>query len=242
MTLNRTSFFALVVTLLLTTAAVMADTLVWRGPTHTMTIGLTEEDISHVEFPEAIANITVENQDYVDILVVEGYQNRAFRMRSLLPKMATRVFFTGSSGNTYIVVLTTDVPYKAFLEIVSGEQIDNLARKVAKEFGPHDFIRAMASETDIPGVVRETYVVPNWFQGAGLEFDLAEVWQSAQLTGVIVHARNQFPAPNEVNIPSITIPQTDEWGTLRFGSMENMRLNARGREGDTGIMYLIFAR
>jgi len=228
--------------LLVTTTAALADTLVWRGPTHTMTIGLTENDISHIEFPEPVGNITVENQDYVDILVVEGYQNRAFRMRSLLPKMATRVFFTGQSGNTYIVVLTTDVPYKAFLEIVSGEQIDNIARKAAKKFGPHDFIRAMASDVDVPGVVRETYVIPNWFTGAGLEFDLAEVWQSATLTGVIVHARNQFPAPNEVNIPSITIPQTDEWGTLRFGSMENMRLNSKGREGDTGIMYLVFAR
>lgn len=236
------STLLLIVTFMMSVPAINADTLVWRGPTHTMTIGLTEEDISHIEFPEAIANITVENQDYVDILVVEGYNNRAFRMRSMLPKMATRVFFTGASGNTYIVVLTTDVPYKAFLEIVSGEQIDNLARKAAKKFGPHDFIRAMASDTDIPGVVRETFVVPNWFQGAGLEFDLAEVWQSAQLTGVIVHARNIFPAPNEVNIPSITIPQTDEWGTLRFGSMENMRLNARGREGDAGVMYLVFAR
>src|SRR4051812_17162650 len=88
-------FLAVAIAIALPMVAVQpahADTLTWRGPTQTLTIGLTQDDISHVEFPEPITNVTVENQDYVDVLVVEGYQNRAFRMRSLLPKMATRMF------------------------------------------------------------------------------------------------------------------------------------------------------
>ena len=219
-----------------------AETLVWRGPTHTMTIGLTEDDISHVEFPEPIINVTVENQDYVDILVVEGYQNRAFRMRALLPKMATRMFLTGESGTTYIVVVTTDVPYRAFLQIVDGKKIDDVARKAAESFDATDLVRAMSLDQDIPGVLRETYVIPNWFDGAGLTFDLAEVWQSALMTGLVVHVKNDYDVPNEVNLPAVTVPLTDEWGELRFAAMENMRLAARGRPNDRGILYLVFNR
>jgi hypothetical protein len=219
-----------------------AETIVWRGPTHTLTIGLSEEDIAHVEMPEPIVNVTVENQDYVDILVVEGYQNRAFRMRALLPKMATRMFLTGESGQTYIVIATTDVPYRAFLQVVDGKKVDDIARKVTREFKDTDLVRAMALDREIPGVLRETYVIPNWFQGAGLVFDLAEVWQSALMTGLVVHVRNDFTVPNEVNLPAVTIPRTDEWGELRYAAMENMRLAPRGKPNDKGILYLVFNR
>ncbi len=233
--------FALVLTLFAQENA-QAETLVWRGPTHTLTIGLSEEDISHVEFPEKITNITVENPDYVDILVVEGYGNRAFRMRSMLSKMATRMFLTGASGKTYIVVATTDVPYHSFIQVADGTVIEDAARAAAKNFGPKDLIRAMAQEEEIPGVLRETYVIPGWFRGAGLDFELAEVWQSPQLTGLVVHVQNLYNTPNEVNLPAITIPQTDEWGVLRHAAMENMRLQAKGKKNDSGIMYLIFNR
>lgn len=232
---------ALLLSLLLPLAAV-ADTMVWRGPTQSLTIGLTQDDISHVEMPEPITNVTLENQDYVDVLVVEGYNNRAFRMRSLLPKMATRMFLTGASGNTYILILTTDVPYRAFLQVVNGLEIDNVARKVSGKFGPHDLVRGMASNADMPGVQRETYVVPNWFKGGGLTFDLSEVWQSPKLTGLVVNVRNDTPAANEVNLPAITLPRTDEWGTLRYGAMENLRLAPSGRNGDKGTLFLVFMR
>lgn len=228
-------------TLLVATPA-RADTLVWRGPTQTLTLGLSQDDISHVEFPEAITNVTIENQDYVDVLVVEGYNNRAFRMRSLLPKMATRMFLTGASGNTYIVVATTDVPYRAFVQIANGLELDNVKKAIAAKFGPHDLIRAMQGNADVPGVNRETYVIPNWFRGAGVTFDLAEVWQSAQLTGLVVHAHNNTPAANEVNLPAITIPKTDEWGTLAQAAMENLRLAPEGRPGDQGTLFLVFKR
>lgn len=233
---------ALSLALVVSATAAWADSLVWRGPTQTLTIGLTQDDISHVEFPEPITNVTIENQEYVDILVVEGYNNRAFRMRSLMPKMATRAFLTGQSGNTYVVVLTTDVPYRAFLQVVNGLELDDIKRKVAKKFGPHDLIRAMTADTDIPGVVRETYVIPNWFKGGGLTFDLAEVWQSATLTGLVVHVRNDTPAAAEVNLPAITLPKTDEWGTLRFAAMENLRLAPMGSPNDKGVMFLVFMR
>jgi hypothetical protein len=219
-----------------------ADSMVWRGPTKPLTIGLSQDDISHVEFPEPITNVTLENPDYVDALVVEGYNNRAFRMRSLLPKMATRMFLTGASGNTYIVVLTTDVPYRAYLQIVNGLEIDNVKRKIAKNFGPMDMIRAMAQDSDVPGVSRETYVIPNWFRGSNMSFDLAEVWQTPQLTGLVVHVRNEAPQPNEVNLPAITIPKTSEWGTLRQASMENLRLAPAGQPNDKGVMFLVFVR
>ena len=219
-----------------------ADTLVWKGPTHTLSLGLSEDDISHIEFPEPIINVTVEDQDFVDILVVEGYQNRAFRMRSTLPKMATRMFLTGESGTTYIAVLTTDVPYRAFLQIVDGEKVASAARKAGEKFTETDFIRNMALDQDIPGVLRETYVIPNWFQGAGLTFELSEVWQSSVMTGLVVHVRNQADTPNEVNVPAVTIPLTDEWGELRHAAMENMRLSPRGQPNDQGILYLVFQR
>lgn len=222
--------------------AAEAETLVWRGATHTMTIGLSEDDISHIEFPEAIINVTVENQSYVDILVVQGYADRAFRMRALLPKMATRTFFTGESGKTYIVVLTTDVPYQTYLQIVDGTQVDAVARQIAKKFDEKALVRAMAMEEDIPGILRETYVVPNWFKGAGLSFDLSEVWQSATLTGLIVHVRNEYTAPNEVSLPALTIPKTSEWGELRWASMENLRLAPKGKPNDRGLLFLVFKR
>lgn len=222
--------------------AAFADTMVWRGPTQSLTIGLSQDDIAHIEMPEAITNVTLENQDYVDVLVVEGYNNRAFRMRSLLPKMATRMFLTGASGNTYIVVLTTDVSYRAFVQVVNGLEVDNVARKVSKKFGPTDMVRGMATNTDMPGVQRETYVIPNWFKGGGLTFDLSEVWQSPKLTGIVVNVRNDTPAANEVNLPAITLPRTDEWGTLRYASMENLRLAPSGRANDRGVMFLIFVR
>ncbi|MFZ2620102.1 MAG: hypothetical protein WAX89_04440 [Alphaproteobacteria bacterium] len=237
----KTFVYALLAAVVLTVTA-QAETLVWRGPTNTLTIGLAEKDISHIEFPEPIINVTVEDQDYVDILVVEGYQNRAFRMRSLLPKMATRMFLTGESGTTYIAVATTDVPYKAFLQIVDGKKIDDVQRKIASKFGEKELIRAMAQDKDIPGVLRETYMIPSWFQGAGLVFDLSEVWQSAKMTGLVVHVRNEYDVPNEVNLPAVTLPVTDEWGELRFAAMENMRLNPRGKPNDRGILYLIFKR
>lgn len=222
--------------------AAMADTMVWRGPTHTMTIGLTETDISHIEFPEEITNITVENSDYVDILVVEGYGNRAFRVRSMLPKMATRMFLTGASGTTYIVVATTDVPYRAFLEIVDGRRIEEERIQISKQFGITDMVRAMAEDKELPGVMRETYVIPNWFKGAGLNFELSEVWQSPKFTGLVVHVQNQYNMANEVNLPAINIPKTSEWGVLRKAAMENMRLSAKGKPNDRGIMFLVFER
>jgi hypothetical protein len=220
----------------------LADTLVWSGPTQTLTVGLTQDDISHVEFPEPITNVTIENQEYVDVLVVEGYQNRAFRMRSLLPKMATRMFLTGQSGNTYIVVATTDVPYRSYLQIVNGLELDDIKRKVASKFDAPDLIRAMATETDIPGANRETYVIPNWFRGGGLTFDLSEIWQTSKFTGLVVNVRNDSPAPQEVNLPAITLPKTDEWGVLRYASMENLRMAPAGQPNDKGVLFLVFVR
>ncbi|MDE0724769.1 MAG: hypothetical protein OSB62_08760 [Alphaproteobacteria bacterium] len=219
-----------------------ADVIKWYGPTQTMTLGLSDVDISHVEFPEEITNITIENSDYVDVLVVEGYANRAFRMRSLLPKMATRAFLTGGSGNTYIVILTTDVPYRSFVRIEDGNRLNEISRKVSKKFNTTDLLRAMSEDSELPGVTRETHVIPNWFKGAGLSFELSEVWQTATLTGLVVHVKNDYPVPNEVNLPAISLPKTSEWGTLRKAAMENMRLSAKGKANDTGILYLMFAR
>lgn len=219
-----------------------ADVVTWNGPTHTITLGLSEEDISHIEFPEEIINITLENSDYVDILVVKGYANRGFRMRSLLPKMATRAFFTGQSGKTYIAVLTTDVPYRSFIQIVDGQDVEELQRKIAKKFDMNDLVKAMALDEDLPGVLRETHVVPGWFKGNGLTFDMSEVWQTAKLTGLVVHVQNEYPVANEVNLPAVTIPKTSEWGTLRKASMDNLRLAPRGKPNDKGVMYLVFSR
>lgn len=219
-----------------------ADTLVWKGPTHTITLGVNEDDIAHIEFPEEIVNITVENSDYVDILVVQGYGNKAFRMRSLLPKMATRMFLTGASGNTYIAVATTDVPYRAFVEVVDGREIENKRLEIAKRFGISDFIRAMAQDEEMPGVMRETYVVPSWFKGSGLNFELSEVWQSPKYTGLVVHVQNEYSTVNEVNLPAISLPKTSEWGVLRKAAMENMRLSPKGKPNDKGVMFLVFER
>lgn len=219
-----------------------ADTLIWRGPTKPLTLGLSQDDIAHVEFPEPITNVTLENPDYVDALVVEGYNNRAFRMRSLLPKMATRMFLTGASGNTYIVILTTDIPYRSYVQIANGLEVDDLARKASSGFTPMDLVRAMALDADVPGITRETYVVPNWFRGSNMSFDLAEVWQNPKLTGLVVHVRNEAATPQEVNLPAITIPKTSEWGQLRHASMENLRLNPAGSPNDKGVLFLVFAR
>lgn len=223
-------------------APVWADTIPWRGPEHTLTIGLSDIDVAHLEMPESVANISVEDPDYVDILVVKGSGNRAFRMRSMLPKMATRVFMTGVSGKTYIVILTTDIPYRAFMQVVDSTAIEDIARRAAEKFDMNDMIRAMVLDQDIPGVVRETHVIPDWFKGPGVTFELTEIWQSSLLTGLVVHAQNIYPAENEVNLPAITIPKTSEWGVLRKASMENMRLAPRGQPNDEGLLYLIFSR
>lgn len=219
-----------------------AETVQWRGPTHTLTIGLSEEDISHIEFPEKITNITVENPEYVDILVVEGYAGRAFRMRALQPKMATRIFFTGASGKTYIVVVTTDVPYRAFVQIVDGTRLNEIGKAVSSKFDATDLVRAMAMDKEVPGVLRETHVIPKWFKGSGLTFELSEVWQTPLFTGLVVHVQNEQSSANEVNLPAITIPRTDEWGVLRLASMENMRLTPKGSPGERGVMFLVFKR
>ena len=219
-----------------------AEVIPWRGPTHTITIGLSEEDISQVEFPEPINSVTIENPDYVDILVVADRNNKAFRMRSMLPKMATRAFLTGKSGQTYVVVLTTDVPYNTFVEVVDSSQADDLAQAVSREFGPQDLIRAMASDRDLPGVTRETHLIPEWFRGDGLVFELSEIWQSPKFTGLLVHVENNRNVENEVNIPALTIPRTNEWGVLRHAAMENMRLAPNGKPNDEGIMFLVFKR
>lgn len=235
------SLFAVVATFTLAQSA-FAEVIPWKGPNHTITIGLSEEDISQVEFPEEITNITLENPDYVDIYVVADRGNKAFRMRSLLPKMATRMFMTGASQNTYIVVLTTDVPYSSFVQVVDASKVDDVKAKLGKKFGAQDLIRAMAQDKDLPGVLRETHLIPDWFRGNGLTFELSEVWQTPLFTGLVVHVTNERNEPNEVNLPAITIPRTDEWGTLRHAAMENMRLAPKGLPNDRGVMYLIFKR
>ena len=245
----RLNIFSLFLAAVLTAASALtfaqpaeAEVIPWRGPTHTITIGLNEEDISHVEFPEPITSVTIENPDYVDVLVVADRNNRAFRMRSLLPKMATRMFMTGQSEQTYVAVLTTDVPYSTYVEVVDGSQADEVAAAVGRQFGPRDLIRAMATERELPGVLRETHLIPEWFRGGGLVFELSEIWQTPLLTGLLVHVENTRGQPNEVNIPALTIPRTNEWGVLRHASMENMRLAARGKPNDKGMLFLIFQR
>jgi hypothetical protein len=240
--LSRLVFLTLVVLGYGVIPLAQAENVVWQGPTKPITVGLSPDDIAHIEMPESITNIQVENSDYVEILIVEGYQNRAFRMKSTLPKMATRAFLTGASGNTYVMILTTDVPYRAYLTVSNGLEQEETKRKIAKQFGPHDLIRSMTQDENIPGVNRETYVIPNWFRGSGMSFDLAEVWQSPTLTGLVVHVRNDFAEPNEVNLPAITIPRTTEWGTLRFAAMENLRLAPQGEPNDKGVLFLVFIR
>ena len=226
----------------LAVAPARADVISWQGPSHVLTIGVSEDDITQVEFPEEIVSITVENPDYLSTLVVEGYHNKAFRMRSMLPKMATRVFMTSASQRTYILVVTTDVPYRALVQIADGTKVNAVAEEMGKKFNMNDMIRAMAQDKDLPGILRETHIIPNWFEGGGLSFELTEVWQTPLLTGLVVHVKNTYDRANEVNIPAITIPKTTEWGVLRKAAMENMRLAPMGRPNDRGVMYLVFAR
>ncbi|MFO0500236.1 MAG: hypothetical protein ACK5YK_00960, partial [Pseudomonadota bacterium] len=129
-----------------------------------------------------------------------------------------------------------------YLQVVNGLEIDEIQRKASANFGPVDLVRAMALDADVPGINRETYVVPNWFRGSNMSFDLAEVWQNPKLTGLVVHVRNEAPIPQEVNLPAVTIPKTSEWGQLRHASMENLRLNAAGQPNDKGILFLVFVR
>lgn len=224
------------------TPPLMADTLVWRSPTKPLTIGLSTSDYTQVMFPEPIKAVTLENPSYIDGKPLDGYNGQAIMFQSLLPKMATRGFFVGQSGNTYILILTTDVPYRTYIEIVDGVALKQMKESIASQMAPHDLVRAMAMDTDVAGITRETYVIPNWFRGSGMTFDLSEVWQSPTMTGLVVHVRNENPTPNEVNLPAIVIPQTSEWGNLRFASMENLRLAPAGQPNDKGVLFLIFLR
>ncbi len=235
------NFIAVVIVLAISVPA-FADTLTWKGPRHQLGIGLSQTDVAHIEFPEDIINITVEDEQYVDILRVQGYGQRAFRMKSMEPRMATRAFFTGVSQKTYIVILTTDLPYRSFTQIVDSSSVEKVKEKIAKKFTEKDFLRSMALDEEMPGVLRETHVIPNWFEGAGVSFELAEVWQSTKMTGLVVHAHNLRDRETEVNIPAITIPRTDEWGKLTHAAMENMRLRPKGIAGDTGVLFLVFKR
>jgi hypothetical protein len=240
--MRRLTLLTLALALLSHVAAVRADTLVWRSPTKPLTIGLSTGDYTQVMFPEPIKAVTLENPSYIDGKPLDGYNGQAIMFQSLLPKMATRGFFVGQSGNTYILVLTTDVPYRTYIEIVDGVAMKQLKETVASKMGPHDLIRAMAQDIDVPGITRETYVVPNWFRGSGMTFDLSEIWQSPTMTGLVVHVRNENSVPNEVNLPAIVIPKTTEWGNLRFASMENLRLAPAGQPNDKGVLLLIFLR
>lgn len=232
----------LIAVMLAATVTVWADTLVWRSPTKPLTIGLSTTDYTQIMFPEAIAHVVVEDPSYIDGKPLDGYSGRAIMFQSLLPKMATRAFFTGQSGNTYVVILTTDVPYRTYVEIVDGVAMKQMKESVSGKMGPIDLVRSMAQDADVPGVTRETYVIPNWFRGNGMTFDLSEIWQSPTLTGLVVHVRNENPQPNEVNLPAIVIPKTTEWGNLRFASMENLRLAPAGQPNDKGVLFLIFLR
>jgi len=223
-------------------APAWADTLVWNGPTKPLTIGLSTSDYTQIMFPEPIDHVVVEDPSYIDGKQLDGYNKRAIMFQSLLPKMATRAFFTGQSGNTYIVILTTDVPYRTYIEVLNGLEQDMVKRSIATGMGPHDLVRAMATDTEVPGLARETYVIPNWFRGNGMTFDLSEIWQSPTMTGLVVHVRNENPQPTEVNLPAILIPKTTEWGSLRFAAMENLRLAPAGQANDKGILFLVFLR
>lgn len=234
--------FAFLAAALLMASSAFAETLVWRGPTKPITIGLSNTDYTQIMFPEPITAVTPEDPSYIDGKPLDGYDGRAFMFQSLLPKMATRLFFVGKSGNTYIVIMTTDVPYRTYIEIVDGIALDNTKRSIAGKFSASDLIRAMVKDEDVPGVTRETYVIPNWFRGSGMTFDLSEIWQSPTLTGLVVHVRNESQQANEVNLPAITIPKTSEWGNLRFASMENLRLAPAGQPNDKGILFLVFLR
>lgn len=230
-----------VFTLLFSTAA-SAKTLKWEGDEDVVSIGLNMTDVSQVTLPEQIINITVEDPDYVDVLVVQGYDNRVFRMKSNYEKMATRMFLTGKSGNTYVIIATTDVPYYAIVKIVDGTKINEIEEALSKKLDENSLIRAMALDKDLPGINRETHVIPNWFKGSGLSFELSEVWQTPLLTGLVVHVQNLERRKNEVDVTAIHIPKTDEWGELRKASMENLRLEPYGQPGDKGLLFLVFTR
>ena len=219
-----------------------AKNIKWSGDTDVLSIGLNTTDVSQVTMPEPIINITVEDPDYVDVLVVQGYGNKTFRMKSNYERMATRMFLTGKSGNTYVVIVSTDTPYYAIVKIVDGTKIDKIGRAISQKLDENALIRAMALDKEIPGINRETHVIPNWFTGSGLSFELSEIWQTPLLTGLVVHVQNIEPKVNEVNIPAIYIPKTDEWGELRKASMENLRLEPYGKPNDKGLLFLVFTR
>jgi hypothetical protein len=219
-----------------------AKNIKWSGDTDVLSIGLNTTDVSQVTMPEPIINITVEDPDYVDVLVVQGYGNKTFRMKSNYERMATRMFLTGKSGNTYVVIVSTDTPYYAIVKIVDGTKIDEIGRAVSQKLDENALIRAMALDKEIPGINRETHVIPNWFTGSGISFELSEIWQTPLLTGLVVHVQNLETKVNEVNIPAIYIPKTDEWGELRKASMENLRLAPYGKPNDKGLLFLVFTR
>ncbi|HAG53525.1 MAG TPA: hypothetical protein DCL21_07045 [Alphaproteobacteria bacterium] len=219
-----------------------AKTLKWEGDEEVISLGVNTTDVSQITFPEPIINITVEDPDYVDVLVVQGYANRTFRMKSNYDNMATRMFLTGKSGNTYVAIISTGIPYYAIVKIVDGTKINEIGQAIAKKLDENTLIRAMALDKEIPGINRETHVIPNWFTGSGLTFELSELWQTPLLTGIVVHVQNTETAVNEVNIPAISIPKTDEWGELRKASMENLRLEPYGKPGDKGLLFLVFTR
>lgn len=226
----------------LTITVAQAKTLKWEGDTDVLSIGINMTDVSQVTFPEPIINITVEDPDYVDVLVVQGYGNKTFRMKSNFENMATRMFLTGRSGNTYVAIVTTGVPYYAIVKIVDGTKINTIEKAIAKKIDENAIIRAMALDKDVPGINRETHVIPNWFRGSDLVFELSEIWQTPLLTGLVVHVQNTSRNLNEVNVPAINIPKTDEWGELRKASMENLRLEPYGKPGDKGLLFLVFTR
>lgn len=228
--------------LVLSLSAANAKNLQWSGDTDVLSIGLNTTDVSQVTMPEAIINITVEDPDYVDVLVVQGYGNKTFRMKSNYERMATRMFLTGKSGNTYVVIVSTDTPYYAIVKVVDGTKIDKIGKAISQKLDENALIRAMALDKEIPGINRETHVIPNWFTGSGLSFELSEIWQTPLLTGLVVHVQNIEPKVNEVNIPAIYIPKTDEWGELRKASMENLRLEPYGKPNDKGLLFLVFTR
>lgn len=232
----------LVASLTLFAFSAQAKSLNWEGDEDVLSIGLNTTDISQVTFPESIINVTVEDPDYVDVLVVQGYKNKVFRMKSNYEKMATRMFLTGKSGNTYVAIVSTGFPYHAIVKIVDGTKLNSIQQAISKKLDANDLIRAMALDKDLPGVNRETHVIPNWFTGSGVGFELSEIWQTPLLTGLVVHVQNQLTSKNRVNLPAIYIPKTNEWGELRKASMENLELAPRGKHGDKGLLFLVFTR
>lgn len=231
-----------VVVFMLMLTVANAKSIKWEGDEDVLSVGLNMTDVSQVTFPEAIINITVEDPDYVDVLVVQGYGNKTFRMKSNYDNMATRMFLTGKSGNTYVMIASTGTPYYAIVKVVDGTKIDAIGRAISEKLDENALIRAMALDKDIPGVNRETHVIPNWFNGSGLSFELSEIWQTPLLTGLVVHVQNIETKVNEVNVPAIYIPKTDEWGELRKASMENLKLEPYGKPNDKGLLFLVFTR